>query len=284
MTNKQISFFLCLSLLILAGCRSSKQTGTSTETETRRSDKEIFALVEEQAFRFKTLTARLNVDLNLPGNQMSSRVDFKMVRDSAFQLSVQPFLGIEIFRIEIGRDSIKVLDRMNKRYVAENYAALKRQTPIEFNFYNLQALFTNRLFVPGEQEISPKHYKRFDYVQQEQGTKTEMRVEDLMKLLYTFTADGEGKLLSTRIDEPTGQYTLQWDYADFRLAGNEKSFPMKMDVHLHKTGDALARISLYFSRVQNDVPVKMDFSIPSKYQRISWQQIMRALIPKKEVK
>ena len=59
---------------------------------------------------------------------------------------------------------------------------------------------------------------------------------------------------------------------------------MKMDVHLHKTGDALARISLYFSRVQNDVPVKMDFSIPSKYQRISWQQIMRALIPKKEVK
>lgn len=284
MTNKQISFFLCLSLLILAGCRSSKQTGTSTETETRRSDKEIFTLVEEQAFRFKTLTARLNVDLNLPGNQMSSRVDFKMVRDSAFQLSVQPFLGIEIFRIEIGRDSIKVLDRMNKRYVAENYAALKGQTPIEFNFYNLQALFTNRLFVPGEQEISPKHYKRFDYVQQEQGTKTEMRVEDLLKLLYTFTADGEGKLLSTRIDEPTGQYTLQWDYADFRLAGNEKSFPMKMDVHWHKTGDALARISLYFSRVQNDVPVKMDFSIPSKYQRISWQQIMRALIPKKEVK
>ena len=202
MTNKQISFFLCLSLLILAGCRSSKQTGTSTETETRRSDKEIFTLVEEQAFRFKTLTARLNVDLNLPGNQMSSRVDFKMLRDSAFQLSVQPFLGIEIFRIEIGRDSIKVLDRMNKRYVAENYAALKGQTPIEFNFYNLQALFTNRLFVPGEQEISPKHYKRFDYVQQEQGTKTEMRVEDLMKLLYTFTADGEGKLLSTRIDEP----------------------------------------------------------------------------------
>ena len=111
-----------------------------------------------------------------------------------------------------------------------------------------------------------------------------MRIEDLLKLLYTFTADGEGKLLSTRIDEPRSQYTLQWDYADFRLAGNEKSFPMKMDVHLHKTGDALARISLYFSRVQNDVPVKMDFSIPSKYQRISWQQIMRALIPKKEVK
>ena len=34
----------------------------------------------------------------------------KMVKDSAFQLSVQPFLGIEIFRIELSRDTIKVVD------------------------------------------------------------------------------------------------------------------------------------------------------------------------------
>ena len=58
----------------------------------------------------------------------------KMVKDSAFQLSVQPFLGIEVFRAEISVDSVKVIDRMNKRYVADNYANLKGQTPIEFNF------------------------------------------------------------------------------------------------------------------------------------------------------
>lgn len=80
---------------------------------------------------------------------MSSRVDMKMVKDSAFQLSVQPFLGIEIFRIELSRDTIKVVDRMNKRYMIENYSNLQGQTPIEFNFYNLQALFTNHLFIPG---------------------------------------------------------------------------------------------------------------------------------------
>ena len=85
----------------------------------------------------------------------------KMVKDSAFQLSVQPFLGIEIFRIELSRDTIKVVDRMNKRYMIENYSNLQGQTPIEFNFYNLQALFTNHLFIPGEQGVSRKHYNRF---------------------------------------------------------------------------------------------------------------------------
>lgn len=169
--------------------------------------------MQEQAFKYETLTARLNVDLNLPGNNMSSRVDLKMVKDSAFQLSVQPFLGIEVFRAEISVDSVKVIDRMNKRYVADNYANLKGQTPIEFNFYNLQALFTNRLFLPGQQGISPKQYSRFKLKQD--GPAAEIQVKDVMGLLYTFMADGEEKILSTCISEPSDRYALQWDYADF---------------------------------------------------------------------
>ena len=66
-----------------------------------KAHNEFFQSVEDQSFQFRTLTARLNVDLDIPGKQMSSRVDMKMVKDSAFQLSVQPFLGIEIFRIEL---------------------------------------------------------------------------------------------------------------------------------------------------------------------------------------
>ena len=71
-----------------------------------------------------------------------------MVKDSAFQLSVQPFLGIEIFRIELSRDTIKVVDRMNKRYMIENYSNLQGQTPIEFNFYNCR-LFSRIICYPG---------------------------------------------------------------------------------------------------------------------------------------
>ena len=137
-------FFIALSF---TGCKSTKKVGT-VEAGGAKAHNEFFALMQEQAFKYETLTARLNVDLNLPGNNMSSRVDLKMVKDSAFQLSVQPFLGIEVFRAEISVDSVKVIDRMNKRYVADNYANLKGQTPIEFNFYNLQALFTNRLCSP----------------------------------------------------------------------------------------------------------------------------------------
>ena len=122
--------FILLIILFLSGCKTSKKVGT-VASGSAKAHNEFFESMEEHSFQFNTMTARLNAELKTAKNNMSSRVDLKMVRDSAFQLSVQPFLGIEVFRAEFTVDSIKVVDRMNKRYVAERYADLKGQTPIE---------------------------------------------------------------------------------------------------------------------------------------------------------
>lgn len=265
--------FILFAILFLSGCKSSKKVGTVASGSTKAHN-EFFQSMEEHAFKFNTMTARLNAELKGGKNNMSSRVDLKMVRDSAFQLSVQPFLGIELFRAEFTLDSIKVVDRMNKRYVAERYADLKGQTPIEFNFYNLQALFTNHIFLPGKQEIDPKQFKRFKLNQE--GSTAEIKVKDTMGLLYTFFADGEEKLLSTYITDPTEKYALQWDYADFRLAEGQP-FPMLMDVQVLADGASQGGIAFRFSRIQTNVPLKLDFSIPSKYKRITFAQIIKSI-------
>ncbi|WP_207214398.1 DUF4292 domain-containing protein [Parabacteroides goldsteinii] len=265
--------FILLIILFLSGCKTSKKVGTVASGSAKAHD-EFFEAMEEHSFQFNTMTARLNAELKTAKNNMSSRVDLKMVRDSAFQLSVQPFLGIEVFRAEFTVDSIKVVDRMNKRYVAERYADLKGQTPIEFNFYNLQALFTNHIFLPGKQEIDPKQYKRFKLNQE--GSTAEIKVKDTMRLLYTFFADGEEKLLSTYITDPSEQYALQWDYSDFRVAEGQP-FPMLMDVQVLANGSSQGGIAFRFSRIQTNVPVNLDFSIPAKYKRITFAQIIKSI-------
>lgn len=271
--NNVLWFAALLLLLSFSGCKSTRKVETA-ESNSVKSHTEFFDQMQEQAFQYRTLSARLNVDLKLSGNSLSSRVDLKMVKDSAFQLSVQPFLGIEVFRAEISVDSVKIIDRMNKRYVAENYANLKGQTPIEFNFYNLQALFTNQLFLPGQQQIEPKQFNRFKLTQD--GPAAEIRVKDAMGLLYTFMADGEEKILSTHINEPSDRYALQWDYSDFRLAEGQP-FPMRMDVQVLDKEVSKGGITFYFSRIQTNVPVQMDFSIPAKYNRMTLEQILKSL-------
>ena len=263
-----------LLLLILGGCKSSKQVGAVAPGVAKA--KQVFLqAMEEQALHYQTLTARLGVEINLPNLQVNStRVDLKMIKDSAFQLSVQPLLGIELFRIEVSRDSIKVLDRMNKRYLAENYETLRAQTPITFNFYNLQALFTNRLFLPGEQTVSESQYDRFRFDQS--GTTVLIQAKDPMGLRYTFEADGEEKLLATEMTDAKGQYRLRWGYADFRVV-EKQLFPQRMTVEAFKEGNAEGNVQWGVTRMRLDEPVKLDFVIPAKYTRITFEQLVRTL-------
>ena len=267
--------WICLLLLLtLGGCKSSKKVGTVV-SGAAKSQQVFFQAMEEQALHYQTLTARLGVEINLPNFQVNStRVDLKMIKDSAFQLSVQPLLGIEVFRLELSRDSIKVLDRMNKRYLAENYESLRTQTPIAFNFYNLQALFTNRLFLPGEQIVSESQYSRFRLDQS--GSTALIQTKDPMGLRYTFEADGEEKLLATEITDATGQYRLRWNYADFRVV-EKQIFPQLMTVEAFKEGNAEGNIQWGFTRMRLDEPVKLDFVIPAKYTRITLEQLVRTL-------
>lgn len=267
--------WICLLLLLtLGGCKSSKKVGTVV-SGAAKSQQVFFQAMEEQALHYQTLTARLGVEINLPNFQVNStRVDLKMIKDSAFQLSVQPLLGIEVFRLELSRDSIKVLDRMNKRYLAENYESLRAQTPIAFNFYNLQALFTNRLFLPGEQIVSESQYSRFRLDQS--GSTALIQTKDPMGLRYMFEADGEEKLLATEITDAQGQYRLRWNYADFRMV-EKQIFPQLMTVEAFKDGHTEGDIQWGFTRMRLDEPVKLDFVIPAKYTRITLEQLVRTL-------
>lgn len=267
--------WICLLLLLtLGGCKSSKKVGMVV-SGAAKSQQVFFQAMEEQALHYQTLTARLGVEINLPNFQVNStRVDLKMIKDSAFQLSVQPLLGIEVFRLELSRDSIKVLDRMNKRYLAENYESLRAQTPIAFNFYNLQALFTNRLFLPGEQIVSESQYSRFRLDQS--GSTALIQTKDPMGLRYMFEADGEEKLLATEITDAQGQYRLRWNYADFRMV-EKQIFPQLMTVEAFKDGHAEGNIQWGFTRMRLDEPVKLDFVIPAKYTRITLEQLVRTL-------
>lgn len=260
-------------LLMLAACKSSRQVSSAGKTGVKEAG-EFFLSVQKQAFQYQTLWARTRMEVNFPGKELSSRVDIKMIKDSVLQLSVLPILGVELFRIEFSADSVKVIDRMNKRFLLESYAGLKGRMPVDFNFYNLQALFTNRIFVPGERDIASRQYSRFTLRQAE--TQTEAQIKDAMKLIYVFKADGEEKLLSTNVSDPSKRYALQWSYADFRPTENQV-FPMLMEVMALDNGSPAGEIKFYFSRVRQNIPVNPDFSIPEKYERISFEEIIKEL-------
>lgn len=270
-----VSCLLLVTLLGFYGCKSAKVPGGKEKVNTKEL-KEFVASMQEQEPAFRTFSARLSVDLQTGDKTMGARVELKLVKDSALQLSVQPFLGIEVFRMELTPDSVKVMDRMNKRYVAEGYTALKEEWPIDFNFYNLQALFVHQLFLPGEQEVEGVHYDQFRL--DREGAITRLHARDRMDLRYCFEANSSEQLLSTLITEGNGRYSLLWKYLSLEAQPSVAwLFPLQMQVSFRDEGIRKGGMDIRFSRLQWDKPLNMDFSVPAKYKRITLADIIKMI-------
>ncbi|MDR1336842.1 MAG: DUF4292 domain-containing protein [Tannerella sp.] len=267
---------LCLSCLFLTtGCRTSKLppadgTGTASRAETEEM---FFHSVREQSFRYETLSARMQVELTMPdGKTFSTRAGLKIRKNEWMQLSLQPLLGIEAFRIDLTPDSIRIVDRLNKRYLAENFSRLGDSLRVAFNFYNLQALFTNQLFLPGETELPENAFTRFRR-QPADGGYT-LQTQDASRWQYSFTAGRDRKLYASRMIDTASEHALYWDYADFRSVGTQL-FPMKIQAGWSDGEKSRGALSVNYSQIDTDVTVEMKPVIPPGYGRVSFSQIRR---------
>jgi len=240
-----------------------------------KTEEAFFTAVLNHSFQFDTFSARLNLDFSGVQQEFSTRAQLKMIRDDRLQISIQlPLLGVEMFRIEISNDSIKMLDKMNKHYMADSYEQLKREMEMEidFNFQNLQALFTNQLFVPGENFVSTQHFRLFRITKSNQ--LVELQLKDKNELYYTFTADGDERILSTRIEQDN--QILTWHYSQFQTIENQ-AFPTKMTARISNFEQTQGTVTFTFSNPEINRPVSLDFNIPSGFNRVTLEQMVNTI-------
>jgi hypothetical protein len=71
--------------------------------------------------RYQTLSQKANVTLQFDQREYSMNCSVQMWRNELIVLSLQPVLGIEMFRLEATPDSMVVIDKMNRRYTTMAY-------------------------------------------------------------------------------------------------------------------------------------------------------------------
>lgn len=259
-------------LLILSGCGSRHRLATVRGEARETAD--FIAAWQKRYPPMRSFTARTSMLIRMPGSELKSRVDLKIAADSLMQLSVQPLAGMEMLRVEFGLDSVKMVDRYNRQYLAESYAALNRESPLPFSFYDLQALLLNRIFAPGRKAPGPEQYAGF--TMRHRDGLSELHTSNGSGLSYSFTADAEEKLLATGIAHPEKRYSLRCLYSDFR-SESAPPFPMQMDMAVNENGGRALDLSISFSKIQRDAELKLDFPVPKNYKRVGLNELLKTL-------
>ena len=267
---------ICVLIIsILTGCRSSKEMTASEEVFILKTERDFYAAFREHSFRYQTFSARVQFEFMLAsGKETSSQAQLTILKNNRMQISVRPLLGIEAFRMELTPDSMKVVDRLNRRFLMVSIDEMMGSTVIDFNFYNLQALFTNQLFLPGETNFSDNQFNRFRWKQT--GAGYLLQTEDRTGLHYAFIADRNEKLFSAEIRDELSNYTLYCNYDNFRSVDHQL-FPMNIHFRLHTGNNVQSALSLGFSRVEVDTPLEMNFPIPANYRQVSLQEILNSV-------
>jgi hypothetical protein len=255
-------------------CKSSK--GISRIALPEKSKNERLDLIANQSICYETFSSNVNYAIQFGKNSKKASIDgqLKMIKDQAIQLSLKaPIIG-EIFRLTLTPDKLIAIDRLNKQYLAESMHSIRSKAPFDFDFYSLQALLSNQLFIAGKNRIYPEDYASFRI--HEDPYSVQIENTDTHNAGYTFTSNYTHRILNTQIYKTEWNTRMSWVYDDFEPADNKSLFPMNMKMELSLPDETVV-MNLSFKTVNIDRTFNLDCNYPKKYKQISLPEVIKLI-------
>lgn len=244
--------------------------------------------VADQALYQKNLVSDLSFTVNTGSREITVPGILHLRKDEVIRLQLLiPLLRSEVGRIEFTKDYVLFIDRMHKQYVKASYNDVSFLKDNGINFYSLQSLFWNQLFIPGKQKVGENGLAEFDVdlTKMQTGGKTPvpLTLKD-GKMEYKWLAEAVTGLISMAEAKYTsashGVSTLNWNYRDFKKFG-ARQFPATHEVVI-VTPAAGTKKTLKATFELDSFSDKADwesFTTPSdKYKQVGVEEILGKLM------
>ncbi|MDD2961633.1 MAG: DUF4292 domain-containing protein [Muribaculaceae bacterium] len=264
MKNKIIIYISAIIFsTFLFGCKSTQKTVDSTQytPESQQFDNLVASYKSWDTF---SSNGKITIDM---GRNLSSSMQIKMIRAKSINISIRPVFGIEMVKIHITNDSIFMLDKMNKRYVAENISRFTQGIP--FNIVTLQNLFLSRAFMINGGTLSKNDIKKVKIEDDTNGNWTITPKTTVEGLIYSFiiTTSNELSKLNMIVAGNSAPFTAEY-YNTKETEFGKIASKVKIDAKINNRNYSLT-ISFDPSNIKWNQIVDNSFSVGKEYKRSS---------------
>ena len=153
-----IRFVIILTtvLALVTSCRSTRkiqsaisvkkdtvaiQPTTDPHADSMRFIKETYSRLLANTIQFETFSAKINTDYEgSDGKKYDVNVFVRMKKDSIIWVSVNGALGIEGMRLLIDRDSVYILNKLDKEYQVRSIGYLQEVAGLPLDLHTVQQL------------------------------------------------------------------------------------------------------------------------------------------------
>lgn len=237
--------------------------------------------VYDNAVYVKSLTSKIDLTLGRGSDGLTVAGTLKMRRDEMIRLQVTPMGLMEVGRLEFTPDSVLVIDRINKEYARAAYDELTFLADNGIDFYTLQSLFWNELFLPGEHMLTESHLRAYDV---DLAAGSSLPVSYVRgPLTYVWHADAT----TAQIGATTVSYTgsdgapaaLRCAYGSFVPVGS-KLFPTELSLTFSDSGYGGygATLALRLKGIDTAARPEAPTVVNAKYRRVTAADILTKLM------
>ncbi len=140
--RKGLIYFLII--IFLTSCAGIKVT--RRHRIKKLNVEKIYSRVKANEVSYNTFSIKFAAKLNLDEKNNSISGVLRIKKDSAIWMSISPGFGVEIVRVLLTPDSVKMINRLNSTYFAGDYHYLNNLLNFNFDYNTVQSIFTNTFF------------------------------------------------------------------------------------------------------------------------------------------
>ena len=218
--------YIIFVVLVFASCKITRTIPVAQKKTNQVAA--LIATVQQAQPQFSTANVnKMTLALEMGERKVNVSATCKIRKDSAIYVSIQPFMGIELFKAELTRDSLHVYDKMNNRYYALDYAYFSKRFGVNVDFNSLQALLFGQFFCIGSNNIvadscTLSEQNKIEYQHANMMQTTEIAVDNTIKQV-SLKAKNSTYQLQTNYENYTKQDSVSFPQKIVFMAFNEKT-------------------------------------------------------------
>lgn len=264
-------FTFCIAVIVLISACKSKLFLKDQLKE--RTTEDIFQKIRENEFQFVTLSLRYAVDLEIEKKNLSFRGNLIIHKDSAIWISINALGGIELFRVLLTNDSLKILNRTQNQYFIGPLKDLYHFFQLTPDLTIIQALLTGNDFAYYDTKafkvsIDNQQYKLSTY-NRRKIQKLGLSVIDTTVYIQDLWINPENfKIVQNHLKEKNQQkIKITCFYSDFESI-IDQVLPCFISCNIQ--ANQIISMTISYSKISINKPFHFNFNIPNHYSKMVW--------------
>ena len=255
--KRNIWINLCLSVLLVSAtaCKTKRVITEMPKKAVQPYGKSPLAQVANSDFYFDTYTTRAKTNLKMDGKEYDLSLSIRIKRNDTIWISATA-LGFEAGRILLTKDSIKILDRVQSRYIKKPFNFVNQYTNSVVDYAMLESiLIGNTLQFWYRKETSVTgDTTGFLLSGQKKDLNFRAQFNAFTKIIELILRDGSTKQM------------LQVNYSGFVPKG-EKYLPTQILLNSTNAGKTLIA-DMQYSVPELNIALQFPFIVPKRFSVI----------------